>query len=153
MELTSPAFTPGGAIPSKYTCEGEDISVPLEWTGVPENAQSLALVSDDPDAPGHGWVHWVLYDLPADIQGLPEGIAKTADGPEGSQQGMTDFGRVGYGGPCPPSGTHRYFFRLYALDRPTGLGPGANKEQLLGAIQGHVLAQAELMGMYKKISG
>jgi hypothetical protein len=150
MILRSPAFEPGGFIPSRYTCDGPDLSPPLEWKGVPEGARSLALVADDPDAPMGTWVHWVIYRIPADSTGLPEGVAKKRELPDGTRQGKNDFRRIGYGGPCPPSGTHRYFFKLYALDRPVDLPPGATKAQLIEAMKGHVIAEAELMGRYRR---
>ena len=115
MDLRSSAFKQDGKIPKKYTCDGEDLSPPLEWSGVPSAAVTLALMSDDPDAPMGGWVHWIIYNLPASTTSLPEGIPPIESMQDGSTHGMTDFGRVGYGGPCPPSGTHRYFFKLYAL--------------------------------------
>lgn len=145
MQLTSPAFAPGGPVPSRYTCDGEDVSPPLAWDGVPEGAESLALIVDDPDAPGKIWVHWVLYALPPEMTGLEEGAV-----PAGAREGMTDFGRTGYGGPCPPSGTHRYDFTLYALDARLDLPPGATKSQLLEAMEGHVLAKSGLQGRYAR---
>lgn len=154
LRLTSPAFTAGGAIPSAHTCEGGDRSPALAWAGVPAGARSLVLIVDDPDAPDPAaprmtWVHWVLYNLPPDTTGVTEAVAP-ADLPAGTLQGVTDFKRTGWGGPCPPIGRHRYFFRLYALDvvlpdlgRPT-------RAQVDQAMAGHVLAQAELMGTYQK---
>jgi len=148
--LTSSAFTEGGAIPSVYTCEGKDLSPPLAWTDPPAGTNSLALISDDPDAPGKTWVHWVLYNLPPSTRRLPEAFPSDEERPDGARQGTTDFGRVGYGGPCPPSGTHRYFFKLYALDAMLPLAPGATKPQLEAAMKGHLLAEAQLMGTYRK---
>jgi len=154
LELTSPAFTPGAAIPARYTCEGQDIAPPLQWEGVPAGTRSLALIMDDPDAPDPAaprmtWVHWVLYNLPPDLQGLPEG-ATTSDLPPGSGEGRNDWGRTGYGGPCPPVGRHRYFFKLYALDtRLEGLDK-PTKAEVEAAMAGHVLDQAELVGTYQK---
>ena len=154
MQIRSPAFTNGGEIPTTYTCQGDDIAPPLEWDGVPENTGSLVLIVDDPDAPDPDaprmtWVHWLLYNLPADSRGLPEG-ASAADLPAGVQQGLNDWQNPGYGGPCPPIGRHRYFHKLYALDtvleglnRPT-------RAQLESAMQGHILAQAQLLGTYSK---
>ena len=150
MKITSAAFQDGGQIPSKYTCDGADVSQPLEWSGVPNGAKSLALICDDPDAPAKTWVHWVVYDLPATTTNLPEGLPLTERLATGGKQGKNDFGKIGYGGPCPPSGTHRYFFKLYAIDGETSLEPGATKEQVLKAIQGHILAQGELIGRYKR---
>jgi hypothetical protein len=147
MKITSTAFAPGGRIPRKHTGEGADVSPPLAWEGVPAGAKELALLCDDPDAPRPTpWVHWVLYGLPPRLAGLPEG----SDG--GGTAGLTDFGRTGYGGPMPPPGhgTHHYHFRLFALDRPLGLGPGATKDEWLRAAKGHVLAEAEVIGTYER---
>ena len=154
LVLTSPAFANGGEIPSRYTCEGQDISPELRWEGGPSATKSFGLIVDDPDAPDPRapkitWVHWVVYDIPADVHGLPEN-SDTQRLPPGTKQGLNDWKRVGYGGPCPPIGTHRYFFKLYALDtvlpdlgRPT-------KAELLNAMKGHVLEEAQLIGTYKK---
>ena len=150
LAITSPAFTDGGAIPSRYTCEGQDSSPPLSWTAPPAGTNSLALISDDPDAPGKTWVHWVLYNLPPSARTLPEAFPPDEERPDGTRQGTTDFGRVGYGGPCPPSGTHRYFFKLYALNVLLSLPPGATKPQFEAAIKGHLLAEAQLMGTYRR---
>jgi len=154
LQIHSPAFADGGEIPSKYTCEGNDISPPLKWEGVPGNARSLILIVDDPDAPDPDaprmiWVHWLLYNLPANISGLPEGIT-VADLPAGVKEGLNDWKRTGYGGPCPPIGRHRYFHKLYALDTVL---EGLNKPtraQLESAMKGHILAQAQLVGTYQK---
>ena len=154
MSLTSPAFAPGGEIPALFTCEGRDLSPALDWTGVPEAAKSLVLIVDDPDAPDPAapkttWVHWVLYDLPPTARGLPEGMASSAL-PAGTKQGTNDWKRTGYGGPCPPIGRHRYFFKLYALDAVLpDLGTAA-KVRVEAAMQGHVIAHAELVGTYQK---
>ena len=151
MEIRSSAFQNGAAIPNKHTCDADDVSPVLAWNDVPEGTRALALIADDPDAPGGTWVHWVLYDLPVATKELAEGIAKTETLDNGANQGVNDFRRVGYGGPCPPPGPpHRYFFKLYALDAPTGLKPRATKQQLLDAIKGHVLAEAQLVGRYKR---
>jgi Raf kinase inhibitor-like YbhB/YbcL family protein len=148
--LVSAAFQPGADIPRKYTCDGEDVSPPLRWQNAPALAKALALIVDDPDAPGGMWVHWVIYDLPATATGLSEAAPNTETLKSGARQGMNDFRKVGYGGPCPPPGSaHRYFFRLYALDAPTGLKPRAVKQQLLNAIEGHVVGEAEVIGRYK----
>ncbi len=156
MKLTiqSGTFTHGGAIPSRYSCEGQDISPPLSWSGVPANARSLVLIVDDPDAPDPKapkmtWVHWVLYNIPAEATALPEDVGP--DGlPAGTGQGVNDWKRTGYGGPCPPVGTHRYFFKLYALDaRLEGL-KNPTKKQVEAAMQPHVLASTELIGTYIK---
>ena len=151
--LNSPAFQPNGHIPSKYTCEGEDISPPLAWEGVPNGAKSIVLIIDDPDAPDPRapktvWVHWVVYNMPADTKSLPENAGK-AGLPHGTLDGLKDFKKTGYGGPCPPIGRHRYFHKLYALDTKLDL-KGATKTQIERAMQGHVLANAELIGTYQK---
>jgi Raf kinase inhibitor-like YbhB/YbcL family protein len=148
--LTSTAFNHGQAIPSTYTCDGRDLSPPLAWTEPPSGTKSLALISDDPDAPMGTWVHWVVWNIPADSTSLPETLAKQANVAGGIRQGMTDFGRTGYGGPCPPSGVHRYFFTLYALDTSLDLPPRTTKAELLRAMDGHVLAEAQLMGRYSR---
>ncbi|AXA35023.1 hypothetical protein BRCON_0246 [Candidatus Sumerlaea chitinivorans] len=150
FELTSTAFRAGEMIPSKYTCDGPDVSPPLAWTGVPQGTQSLALIVDDPDAPRGTWVHWVLYDIPAQESSLPEAVPPDPQLKNGARNGKNDFQRLGYGGPCPPSGTHRYFFKLYALDKKLGLPSGATKAEVLKAMEGHILGQAELMGTYKR---
>ncbi len=150
MKITSSAFAEGGMIPSKYTCDGQDISPPLGWDAVPDGTKSIALISDDPDAPVGTWVHWVLFNLPADTRKLEENIPADKTLPNGARQGTTDFGRVGYGGPCPPSGTHRYFFKIYALDTKLDLAAGAKKGELLKAMEGHVLGQGQLIGKYKR---
>ena len=150
IKITSTAFEGGGAIPSKYTCDGSDVSPPLAWTGVPEGAGSIALISDDPDAPMGTWVHWVIFNIPPDTAELPEDVPPGPDLADGSRQGETDFGRIEYGGPCPPSGTHRYFFRIYALDAMLDLESGATAEGLVSAMEGHILAQGELMGTYQR---
>jgi Raf kinase inhibitor-like YbhB/YbcL family protein len=150
IKITSSAFENEGFIPPKYTCDGSDISPPLQWEGVPEGTKSLALISDDPDAPMGTWVHWVLFNLPADTRELAENIPPDSTLPNGAVQGTSDFGRIGYGGPCPPSGTHRYFFRIYALDTELDLAPGATKADLLNAMEGHTLGEGRLMGKYKR---
>lgn len=150
IHITSPAFHEGKSIPSRYTCDGEDMSPPLEWGEVPAGTQSIALISDDPDAPMGVWVHWVLYNLPPDTRSLQEDMPPDEKLPNGALQGVTDFRRTGYGGPCPPSGTHRYYFKLYALDRKLDLGAGAAKNDLLKAMEGHILGEGMLMGVYKR---
>jgi hypothetical protein len=152
MKLTSPAFAPQDEIPSRHTCEGEDLAPPLQWTGVPPATASLALIVDDPDAPDPAaprmpWVHWVLYDIPPSASGLPEGGRPL---PAGAHEGLNDWQRRGYGGPCPPIGRHRYFFKLYALDCVLPLLPPPTKVALERSMLGHVLAQAELIGTYRK---
>lgn len=150
MEIKSSAFKSGARIPAKYTCDGVDVSPPLAWGKLPAGTKYLALICDDPDAPMGTWVHWVIYDIPANVTSMPEKLPPLKEVANGTKQGMNDFRAIGYGGPCPPSGEHRYFFKLYALDGPTGLKPGATKEQLLAAMKGHILAEAELMGKYKR---
>jgi Raf kinase inhibitor-like YbhB/YbcL family protein len=151
FELKSSAFKPGETIPRRHTCDGEDVSPPLVLVGTPSGTKSFALVCDDPDAPAGTWVHWVLYDMPATLTGLPEGVRAVPALDDGSRQGTNDFRRPGYGGPCPPRGaSHRYYFRLYALDTVSGLPPGASKAALLKAIEGHTLGVAELMGRYAR---
>ncbi len=150
MKLESTAFTDDGMIPSQYTCDGQDISPDLSWDAPPTGTQSLALIVDDPDAPGQIFVHWVLYDIPPEVQQLPKAIAPQATLLNGGTQGKNDFGNLGYGGPCPPSGIHHYFFRLYALDRELGLEAGATKAQLQAAMGGHILAATELIGRYSR---
>jgi len=150
LELTSPAFSEGEMIPARYTCDGSDISPALSWSGVPKTAKSLALICDDPDAPMGTWVHWVLFNIPADAVGLPAEISSAATLENGARHGKNDFRRLGYGGPCPPGGTHRYFFKRYALDTGLNLDSGITKDQLLKAMQGHILAEAQLMGKCKR---
>jgi len=150
MEITSQAFTPGSFIPSRHTCDGPNVSPPLSFSGAPPGTKSLALISDDPDAPGGTWVHWVVWNIPAGAPGLKEGVPARDELPDGTRQGTTDFRRIGYGGPCPPSGTHRYSFRLYALDTTLDLPSSTLKTSLEAAMRGHVLAQAELTGKYAR---
>lgn len=150
IKITRTAFEDGGMIPRKYTCDGEDVSPPLAWTGVPEGAKTIALISDDPDAPMGTWVHWVLFNLPATEKALPEAVPPDKELKNGARQGRNDFRRIGYGGPCPPGGTHRYFFKLYALDTVLNLPAGATKAELLKAMEGHILAQGQLMGKYRR---
>lgn len=150
MELKSQAFQAGDVIPSQYTCDGQDISPPLSWSDPPAGTTSFALISDDPDAPMGTWVHWVMWNIPAGARALEQNLPKTASLPNGTKQGTTDFRRVGYGGPCPPSGTHRYFFKLYALGTTLNLPSSTTKKDLEKALQGHILGQAELMGTYRR---
>ena len=154
LTITSTGFAPGGAIPSLYTCEGKDISPPLAWSGAPAATKSFALIVDDPDAPDPAapkvtWVHWVLYDIPPAASGVPEGTQASAL-PPGTREGVNDWGRTGYGGPCPPIGRHRYFHKLYALDTVLPDLKRPNKAALEKAMQGHILAQAVLIGTYQK---
>lgn len=149
--LTSTAFKEGGDIPVKYTCDGEDVSPPLSWSALPEGAGSLALIVDDPDAPGGTFTHWVLFNLPADTWALPEGVSKRKVLDSGALQGVNDFGRMGYGGPCPPPGrAHTYRFHLYALDMELDLPAGATKGEVMKALKGHVLADGVLKGKYRR---
>lgn len=150
IELKSKAFDNGGVIPEKYTCDGDDISPPLSWKSVPKETKSIALICDDPDAPTGTWVHWVVYNLPPDLRELKENIIPERKIENGGIQGMNDFKKIGYGGPCPPGGTHRYFFKIYALDTVIDLGPGATKSHLLIAMEGHILAKEDLMGKYSR---
>jgi Raf kinase inhibitor-like YbhB/YbcL family protein len=151
MQLTSAAFTEGAAIPAKYTCDAKDVSPPLKWSGVPADAKSLALIADDPDAPVGTWVHWVLYDLPATTSELAEDVPQAQHLAGGAKQGLNDFKRLGYGGPCPPHGKpHHYFFKLYALDVLLDLKPGLTRKDLERAMEKHILAQTQLMGAYKR---
>jgi Raf kinase inhibitor-like YbhB/YbcL family protein len=154
LMLTSPAFANNGAIPKQYTCEGTDISPPLRWSGAPQGTKSFALIIDDPDAPDPRapkitWVHWVVYNIPADANGLAEGAAKSGP-PAGAQLGLNDWKRADYGGPCPPIGRHRYFHKLYALDTVLPDLGHPTKARLLDAIKGHVAAEAQLIGTYQK---
>ena len=150
IQLTSSAFKEGGSIPRGYTCAGANVSPPLEWTGVPKSGKTIALIADDPDAPSGTFVHWVLYNLPADGLGLIENTPPTERLKGGGMQGKNDFGEIGYGGPCPPSGTHRYFFKIYALDAELSLKAGATKAEVENAMQGHIVAQGQLMGTYER---
>jgi len=150
MKVTSSAFNEGQMIPLKYTCDGQDISPPLEWEDAPDATKSFALICDDPDAPMGMWVHWVVYDIPPDMNNLPEHVRPERQLGNGIRQGNNSWPNIGYGGPCPPGGTHRYYFKLYALDTTLNLKPGATKEQLLQAMKGHVLEEAHLMGKYQR---
>ena len=148
---TTSTFQPGGMISKKFTCDGPDVSPPLEWDDPPVGTQSFSLIADDPDAPVGTWVHWVIYDLPARVRELPEGVPKDGELANGGRQGRNDFRQIGYGGPCPPQGpAHRYFFKLYALDTKLNLKPGASKAELERAMKGHVLAEAQQMGRYQR---
>ena len=150
FKLTSTAFKEGEYIPAKYTGEGKDVSPPLKWTDPPEGTKSFALIADDPDAPMGTWVHWVAWGIKPDVRELPEGVptSKTVDG---MKQGTTNFNKTGYGGPMPPKGSdHRYYFKLYALDAELDVQPGAKKADLVKAMEGHILAQTQLMGRYKR---
>lgn len=147
--LSSTAFEQGKLIPGRFTCDGLDMSPPLQWSGLPEGTKALALICDDPDAPVGTWDHWLIYDLPPSLAGLPEGVGQSSPVPSGAVQGKNSWSKLDYGGPCPPPGKpHRYFFRLYALKAPLGLEAGAAKAELLAAIKGQLLATAELVGTY-----
>jgi Raf kinase inhibitor-like YbhB/YbcL family protein len=148
--LTSTAFKEGQPIPRQHTCDGVNVSPALEWSGAPAAAKTFALICDDPDAPSGTWVHWVLYNLPADRIGLVENVPATEKVPGDGLQGTNDFEKIGYGGPCPPSGTHHYFFKLYALDAELPLKAGATKAEVLKAMEGHIVGQTQLMGTYKR---
>lgn len=145
MKITSPAFKNQELIPAKYTCDGENINPPLEISDIPPGAQSLALIMDDPDAPLRTWVHWLVWNINPEIKKISENSV-----PQGSVEGKTSFGKPGYGGPCPPSGTHRYFFKAYALDTLLDIVPNAGKAGLEKAMEGHILAKGELVGMYSR---
>jgi Raf kinase inhibitor-like YbhB/YbcL family protein len=149
IQLSSTAFQPGETIPKQYTGDGADRSPPLHWSEPPSGTKSLALICDDPDAPRGTWVHWVLFNLPAQVRELAEGLPSTETLSIGAKQGKNDFGNMGYGGPAPPKGKpHRYFFKLYALDAALDLAPGATKAQLTDAMKGHILAEGQLVGKY-----
>jgi Raf kinase inhibitor-like YbhB/YbcL family protein len=150
IKLTSTAFKEGEAIPRTYTCDGVNVSPPLEWSGVPKTAKTLAIICDDPDASPDTWVHWVLYNLPADNIGMVESMPATEKLLAGGFQGTNDFKKIGYGGPCPPSGTHHYYFKIYALDGELPLKAGATKAETLQAMEGHILLQGQLMGTYRR---
>jgi hypothetical protein len=156
IKITSTAFAQGEMIPKKYSCDGERISPPLKWKNIPEDAKSLVLISDDPDAPFETFVHWVVYDIPASISEFPENVpsVKSLEDIEGfnlsGKQGINSGHKIGYYPPCPPSGTHRYFFKIYALDIILNLKAGASKKEIVRAMEGHILAQGQLMGRYKR---
>ena len=150
LTVTSTAFGSGQPIPAKYSCIGQNVSPPLAWTGTPGSTGSFALILEDPDAPSGTFVHWVIFNIPGKSTGLPEAVPANNSLPDGSMQGRNGAARQNYDGPCPPSGVHRYFFKLYALDANLDLTSGANKDQLLKAMQGHILAQGELMGTFSK---
>lgn len=150
IEIKSNSFKNGGLMPKQFTCDGKNISPQLSWTSYPDATKSFALICDDPDAPVGTWVHWVIYNIPANINELEENFPNHKTFPNGIKQGTNDFRKIGYGGPCPPSGTHRYFFKIYALDKILDLEAGATKKQLLDAMEGHILAMGELIGKYKR---
>jgi Raf kinase inhibitor-like YbhB/YbcL family protein len=150
LELISTDFAPGGMIPNPLTCDGGDLSPALQWKAPPAATQSFALIADDPDAPVGTWVHWVIFDLPPNLRSLPQNFPKSEQAADGSRQGKNDFDKIGYGGPCPPSGTHRYYFKLYALDTKLNLKPGSTKKEVERAMQGHILARGETIGRYSR---
>jgi Raf kinase inhibitor-like YbhB/YbcL family protein len=150
MKISIPALGEDGFLPAKYTCDGENISPLIEWEGTPEKAEFLVLICDDPDAYGGTWVHWIVFNIPADTKGLPENVLPERELKNSALQGMNDFKKIGYGGPCPPSGEHRYFFKLYALDDRLNLLSGAYKNQILIAMESHVLAQCNIMCKYSR---
>ena len=151
FQLSSSAIERGAYIPKKYTGDGENVSPPLQWTAPPEGTKSLALICDDPDAPSGTWVHWVVWGIKPDARELAENVPPLKEQKNGIKQGTTDFRKIGYGGPTPPPGSdHRYYFRLYALDIDLAIRPGASKKELLGAAKGHVLAEAQLVGRYRR---
>lgn len=150
FQIKSPAFSDNGMMPSIHTCDDKDISPQLQWTEPPQGTKSFALINDDPDAPMGTWVHWVIFNLPAGTRQLEQNFPKDKELKNGAKQGINDFGKIGYGGPCPPSGTHRYFFKLYALDALLNLPAGATKNQLLDAMKGHTLAETQIIGKYKR---
>ena len=150
VEIKSSSFNQGDMIPARYTCDGQNISPSLQWNGAPENTKSFALIADDPDAPAGTWVHWVMYDIPATVNSLPENVPKSEEVSGLGKNGKNTSRHFGYDGPCPPGGTHRYYFKLYALDAMLNLKPGTTKEELLKAMKGHVLAEAQVMGRYKR---
>ena len=151
ISISVEGFKHGETIPDIYTCKGKDVSPSLSWKGIPTQTKSIALIMDDPDATGGTFVHWILYNVPAKTKELPEGMAFDKILADGSMQGVTDFGRTGYGGPCPPPGkTHRYFFKIYSLDTNITLAAGASKKQLENAMSGHILAKGEIVGIFKR---
>ncbi len=150
IKITSPVFKEGEPIPVRYSCNDVNVSPPLEWEDLPEDTESIALILDDPDAPGGTFNHWIIFDLPANTKSLPEHVMGRELMDDGSKHGFNDFGLVGYGGPCPPKGTHRYFFKIYALDSKMDLPPLVRKDELLSAMEGHVLDQGELMGVFTR---
>ncbi|MFP4302730.1 MAG: YbhB/YbcL family Raf kinase inhibitor-like protein [Spirochaetaceae bacterium] len=150
MKLTSTAFSEGSAIPEQYSCDGQDISPPLHWQDVPAGTETFVLIADDPDAPVGTWVHWVIYDIPGRARELQENYPKQEVDSDGSKQGTNDFKKIGYGGPCPPGGTHRYFFKLYALDTSLDAEAGLSKKEIVKRMEGHVLDEAQLMGTYSR---
>ncbi len=150
IKVSSPAFKNGDFIPSKYTCDGDDVSPEIRIEGVPTNAKSLVLINDDPDAPMGTWDHWILYDIPPNVTVIPEGIKPEKIFTNGMKHGLNSWGKLGYGGPCPPGGTHRYYFKVYALDILLDIPPGATKSKILKSMEGRVIGYGELMGKYSR---
>lgn len=151
LEIKSTVFNDGDSMDAKYTCKGVDVSPQLSWSEIPEGTQSFALICDDPDAPFMTWVHWVIYDIPADVTSLSEAVSEDETLPNGAKQGRNDFRKIGYGGPCPPpGGPHRYFFKLYALDTMLNLEPGMTKKALLKAMEGHIIEETQIIGKFKR---
>jgi len=151
FEMRSGAFSEGAGMPSRFTCDGKDVSPALSWAGVPAGTKSFALICDDPDAPMGTWVHWVIFNISPKKTGLPQGVPAVRELNDGTRQGVNSFRRIGYGGPCPPRGpAHRYFFKLYALDRILDLKPGVTRQDLLRAMKGHILGDTKLMGRYRR---
>ena len=150
MDITSSAFNEGAMIPEKYTCDGPNISPPLKWSDAPEETKSFAIICEDPDAPSGIWVHWVLFNLPVNVKELPENIPAIGKVSNGAKQGKNDFGKIGYGGPCPPGGTHRYFFQVYALTKELDLEAGISKSELISAMEGNILSEGQIMGKYQR---
>ncbi len=148
--INSPAFVHEGMIPVRYTCDGENVSPPLQWNNIPKGTKSFALINDDPDAPVGDWVHWILYNIPPETNYLSEGASNKKQIPPNSIEGLNDWGINSYGGPCPPSGTHRYYFKLYALDIVLSPDNKMTKKKLLELMKGHILGEAVLMGKYKR---
>jgi Raf kinase inhibitor-like YbhB/YbcL family protein len=150
IKITSPAFDDGGLIPKKYTCDGGNVLPPLRWDAVPPGTESIAIICEDPDAPSGVWVHWILFNLPAECRELTENLPDDETLPDGTRQGVNDFGSIGYGGPCPPWGIHRYFFRIFALDHQLDIVHLVDKDVLKLAMEGHILAAGQLMGRYQR---
>ncbi len=149
LEISSPVIR-NQQIPQHYTCDGDNVSPPLQWGDVPEGTKALALIVEDPDAPGGTFTHWVMYDIPPHVRQLPENVRHDEVLPNGANQGINDFGKIGYGGPCPPGGCHHYYFKLFALNTRLDLEPGATRDDLAEAMQGHILAETEIMGQYAR---
>jgi len=150
MQIVSSVFANSRAVPAQFTCDGKNISPPLAWSNVPLKCKSLVLICDDPDVPGGTWLHWISYDIPPTVKSVAENCPHGNAFPGGGKQGMNDFGTIGYGGPCPPSGTHRYFFKLYALDKMLGLPAGKTKNEIEQAMHGHIIEEVQLFGTYSR---